>query len=78
MYPADRKNPNGKLRLLYEAVPLAFIAEQAGGRGWTGVQDLNDVIPTSLHQRVPVFLGSKEHVDLAERYLKQDTMIAAR
>jgi fructose-1,6-bisphosphatase I len=78
MYPADRKNPNGKLRLLYEAVPLAFIAEQAGGRGWTGVQDLNDVIPTSLHQRVPVFLGSKEYVDLAERYLKQDTMIAAR
>ncbi|MGH7446818.1 MAG: class 1 fructose-bisphosphatase, partial [Longimicrobiales bacterium] len=78
MYPADRNNPNGKLRLLYEAAPLAFLAEQAGGRGSTGEQDIGDVVPTSLHQRIPLYLGSKEWVDLAEQYLKQDNMIAVR
>jgi fructose-1,6-bisphosphatase I len=78
MYPPDRSSPQGKLRLLYEASPLAFLAEQAGGRGSTGEQDIADVIPTSLHQRIPLYLGSKEYVDLAERYLKQDTLIAVR
>ena len=78
MYPADRKSPNGKLRLLYEAAPLAFIAEQAGGRASTGEIDISDVCPTRLHQRIPLYIGSREWVDLAEQYLKQDTLVAAR
>lgn len=71
MYPGDRSNPNGKLRLLYESSPLALIAEQAGGRASTGTDDILDVVPTSLHQRTPLFLGSTEFVDEAERILKQ-------
>jgi fructose-1,6-bisphosphatase I len=73
MYPADTANPCGKLRLLYEAAPLAFIAEQAGGRASTGTQDIRDVEPTSLHQRVPLYIGSKEWVDLAEQYVGRET-----
>jgi fructose-1,6-bisphosphatase I len=78
MYPADQEHPDGKLRLLYEAAPLAFIAEQAGGRGSTGTQNIGDVTPTRLHQRVPLYLGARQWVDLAEQYLGQDTLIAAR
>lgn len=78
MYPADRNSPNGKLRLLYEAAPLAYLAEQAGGRGSTGEQDIADVNPTSLHQRIPLYLGSKEYVDLAEQFLKQDSLVMVR
>jgi fructose-1,6-bisphosphatase I len=77
MYPGDRKNPDGKLRLLYEAAPLAFIAEQAGGRASTGQIDIRDVPPSALHQRVPLYIGSKEYVDLAEQYLRQETLITA-
>lgn len=76
MYPADSASPEGKLRLLYEAAPLAYIAEQAGGRGSTGTGDIGAVQPTALHQRVPLYLGSKEWVDLAEEYLKQDRLVA--
>ncbi|MEX1182269.1 MAG: class 1 fructose-bisphosphatase [Gemmatimonadota bacterium] len=76
MYPADRINTEGKLRLLYEAAPLAFIAEQAGGRGSTGEMDIRDVQPTDLHQRIPVYLGSREWVDLAEQYVKQDRAVS--
>ncbi|GBE18272.1 fructose-1,6-bisphosphatase class 1 [archaeon BMS3Abin16] len=57
-YPADSKNKSGKLRLLYEASPMGFLIEQAGGRATTGVEDILKVKPKSLHQRVPVFLGS--------------------
>jgi fructose-1,6-bisphosphatase I len=78
MYPADTKSPNGKLRLLYEAAPLALIAAQAGGRGSDGTQDILDVCPSQLHQRTPLYLGSREWVELAERYLKQDTPLLAR
>jgi fructose-1,6-bisphosphatase I len=68
-YPADTKNPNGKLRLLYEAAPMAFILEQAGGMAVTGVDRVMDVIPTAIHQRVPVVLGSKDDVqDLVNMY----------
>jgi fructose-1,6-bisphosphatase I len=75
MYPGDRKNPNGKLRLLYEAAPLAMLAEQAGGRASTGTMDINDVQPETLHQRVPLYIGSKEWVDLAEQYLQQEQLV---
>lgn len=72
MYPGDRKNPRGKLRLLYEAAPLAFIAEQAGGRASDGEQDILDIQPRELHERVPLFIGSREYVDLAESFLQKE------
>ena len=61
-YPADKKNTNGKLRLLYEAAPMAFLVEQAGGMATTGKEDILKVKPTDIHQRVPVFLGSKTEI----------------
>jgi fructose-1,6-bisphosphatase I len=64
-YPVNGKNPNGKLRLLYEANPLAFICEQAGGAAIDGNKRILDVQPTELHQRIPLFVGSKRDVDLA-------------
>jgi fructose-1,6-bisphosphatase I len=68
-YPANRKSPRGKLRLLYEANPLGFIVEQAGGAATDGVQRILDVLPTELHQRSPLFIGSKHEVELAKRVL---------
>jgi len=62
-YPADKKNANGKLRLLYEAAPVAFLAEQAGGLASTGTEDILKVQPSTLHQRVPLFIGSKLDVE---------------
>ncbi len=72
MYPADRKCPAGKLRLLYEAAPLAMIAEQAGGRASDGRRRIVDIVPESLHQRTPLFIGTADHVALAERFLAGD------
>jgi fructose-1,6-bisphosphatase I len=63
MYPASKKSPKGKLRLLYECCPMAFIMEKAGGKATDGKQDVLDIIPTELHQRSACFLGSKEDVD---------------
>ena len=71
MYPGDDAHPNGKLRLLYEAAPLAFIATHAGGRGSNGEMDILDVEPTELHQRTPLYLGTRAFVDEAERYLAE-------
>ena len=70
MYPADKREPDkaGKLRLMYEANPMSMIVEQAGGASTDGKQRMLDVQPTSLHQRVPVFLGSKNEVELVTRY----------
>ena len=69
MYPADSENPEGKLRLLYEAAPLGMLVTQAGGRASDGTRDLLEIQPTELHQRVPVYLGSAGCVATAERYL---------
>ncbi len=72
-YPADSrdpKKPHGKLRLLYEAAPLAFVAEQAGGAASDGHQPILDLQPSSLHQRTPLFIGNKELVNLAEEYIR--------
>ncbi|MGX4643705.1 class 1 fructose-bisphosphatase [Massilia sp. SYSU DXS3249] len=70
MYPADMRDPAqpGKLRLMYEANPMAMIVEQAGGMATDGVNRIMDIAPTKLHQRVPVFLGSKEEVEIVTRY----------
>ena len=72
MYPKDSREPGkaGKLRLMYEANPMSFIIEQAGGAATTGTQRILDVQPESLHQRVPVFLGSKEEVERVTAYHK--------
>jgi fructose-1,6-bisphosphatase I len=71
-YPADTRDPNrphGKLRLLYECAPLAFLAEHAGGAASDGTQPILEIEPTDLHQRVPLFIGNKDLVELAEAYL---------
>jgi fructose-1,6-bisphosphatase I len=70
MYPADSRNPNGKLRLMYECNPMAFIVEQAGGKASNGKQRMLDIKPTSLHQRTPIFIGSEEDVLLVEKFLR--------
>lgn len=73
MYPADQREPDkaGKLRLMYEANPMSFIVEQAGGASTNGQQRMLDVQPTSLHQRVAVFLGAKNEVERVTSYHQQ-------
>jgi fructose-1,6-bisphosphatase len=70
MYPKDTKDPKkpGRLRLMYEANPMAMIVEQAGGAAWTGRERLLDVAPTGIHQRIPVILGSREEVERLVAY----------
>ena len=69
-YPGDKKSPEGKLRLMYECNPVAFIIEQAGGRATTGKQRLLEVQPQSLHQHTPIYLGSEDDVKLCEVFLR--------
>jgi len=73
IYPRDAKAPEqpGKLRLLYEANPMALIVEQAGGAASNGMQRILDIVPTTLHERVAVFLGSKNEVERATRYHRE-------
>ncbi len=68
-YAGNHDHPAGKLRLLYEVNPLAFIVEQAGGSATDGVQDVLDIVPHALHQRTPLFIGSADDVALARRLL---------
>jgi len=70
IYPATSDSPNGKLRLLYECNPMAFIITQAGGKASTGKVDILDVVPQTIHQRVPIYLGSRLDVDEALSYIK--------
>ncbi len=69
LYPTSSKAPNGKLRLLYECNPMAFIAEQAGGKALDGCNRILDIIPTELHQRTPFFCGNKEMVEKAAFFI---------
>lgn len=71
MYPPDVKSPNGKLRLLYEASPLAFVAEQAGGAASDGARRILDIQPERLHQRVPLVIGSRDDVAFVEAMLSE-------
>ena len=71
MYPADTKNPKGKLRLLYEASPMAFIAEQAGGSATDGTRRILDIVPADLHERTPLVIGSREDVGYVADTLRQ-------
>jgi fructose-1,6-bisphosphatase I len=72
MYPADIRNPNGKLRLMYECNPMAFIVEQAGGRATDGKRRILEIQPERLHQRVPIFIGSEEDVLMVEKFLREN------
>ena len=72
MYPADTKNVNGKLRLLYEANPMAFLVEQAGGAATDGVTPIVDIEPQSLHQRTPLVIGSRDDVEFVRTILTED------
>lgn len=77
IYPTTAYSPNGKLRLLYECNPLAFIAEQAGGKASTGSKRILEIVPDSIHQRVPILIGSEEMVTTAEEYLAQYSEVIA-
>ncbi len=73
-YPADTKDPkapSGKLRLLYEAAPLAFIAEQAGGYASDGRRPIRSIVPDSLHQRTPLYIGNRDLVERVEGFIRE-------
>jgi fructose-1,6-bisphosphatase I len=70
MYPKSSKNSNGKLRLLYECNPMAFLAEQANGRASDGFSRIMEIEPSKLHQRVPFICGSKNMVIKVEEFMK--------
>ena len=70
LYPSSTKSPNGKLRLLYECSPLAFLAEQAGGMAISNTERILDIQPKKLHQSVPFYIGSKEMIKEQEVFLK--------
>ena len=69
LYPPTKKQPGGKLRLLYEANPLAFIAEQAGGMASSGTQSVLEIQPEKIHQRTPFMVGSKVEMEALAKAL---------
>lgn len=71
MYPGDTRNVKGKLRLVYECNPMAFIVEAAGGRATDGKNRILEKVPESLHERIPIFIGSEEDVSLVEKFLRE-------
>jgi fructose-1,6-bisphosphatase I len=71
LYPADKKNPNGKLRLMYEAQPLGYLIKNAGGYASSGEEAILDIQPEELHQRVPLIIGNRREVELAEQYVEK-------
>ncbi|GJL51361.1 MAG: fructose-1,6-bisphosphatase class 1 [Nitrospirales bacterium] len=70
LYPGEMNKPEGKLRLMYEAAPLSFVIEQAGGIGSTGVEPINSIQPKMLHQRVPLVIGSRENVEQVQECMR--------
>lgn len=77
-YPSNTKAPRGKLRLLYEANPLAFIAQEAGGAACDGSRNILDIEPTELHQRTPLYIGSKLEVDTVSEFLTDEPPLIER
>lgn len=71
IYPGNVRDPRGKLRLMYEANPMAFIVEQAGGKASTGRGRILDIVPEALHQRTPLYIGSTELVERAEAFIRE-------
>ncbi len=78
LYPAATNYPQGKLRLLYEAAPLAFVVEQAGGKATDGCRPILDIVPTDLHQKTPLVIGSKGDVAFAARVLGAEAAVAVK
>jgi len=72
MYPADSRSPNGKLRLMYECNPMAFIVEAAGGRATDGKKRILEIVPDNLHQKVPIFIGSENDVKEVEDFMNKE------
>lgn len=77
MYPSDSRNPNGKLRLMYECSPMAFLVEQAGGRASNGKKRILEIQPEDLHQRCPIFIGSEEDVKMVEKFMAEEEKVSA-
>ena len=77
-YPSEIDKPLGKIRLLYEAAPLAFLIEQAGGYASDGTQSILDIMPTDTHQRVPFYIGNRSLVEKAEEFIRQANRIPIR
>jgi len=75
IYPETKKEPNGKLRLLYEANPIAFLAEQAGGAATNGQDRILEILPKELHQRVPLYVGSKKEIELVQNFLSEKVVL---
>lgn len=75
IYPASKKEPKGKLRLLYEANPIAFLAEQAGGMATDGTHRILEIQPKELHERVPLFVGSKYEVEFIQKFLNETIVL---
>ncbi len=71
LYPSTGSNPQGKLRLMYENIPLAFIVEQAGGKASDGVNRIMEIQPEHLHQRTPLYIGSMEMVEMVEEFIAE-------
>jgi len=78
LYPAGTNYPQGKLRLLYEAAPLALVVEQAGGRATDGCRSILDIVPDGLHQHTPLVIGSKDDVAYAARILSAEAAVGAK
>ena len=72
LYPGEADKPEGKIRLLYESSPMAYIVEQAGGSASTGTERILDIQPTAIHQRTPIFIGSRDDVSLAETFMRDE------
>ncbi len=77
VYPAETNKPHGKLRVLYEAAPLAFLIEQAGGYASDGRRPILDIVPESLHQRTPLIIGNRSLVEKAEQFLAEEQVVVA-
>ncbi|KAI0306569.1 fructose-1,6-bisphosphatase class 1/Sedoheputulose-1,7-bisphosphatase [Multifurca ochricompacta] len=75
-YPDDKKSKKGKLRLLYEAFPMAFLTEQAGGTATTGTKRILDIVPTSIHERTGVYLGSRDDVEEVIKFYEAEAKSA--
>ena len=77
LYPGDTREgyADGRIRLVYEANPIAFLAEQAGGAGTDGIRPLLDIVPEKLHQRVPIVFGSRDEVMTVARYISDPESI---
>ena len=72
LYPGDTKYPQGKLRLVYEIIPMAYLVENAGGLASTGLVRIRDIVPSSIHQRSPLIIGSRQDVEMAEEFFREN------